>query len=258
MKTELILGTLDPAFDTMLDEALANSAASLPIRHLVVKGSWASLFNQLYLFSASRELLDDIQGRFTKIQHRHLIPYTVVTHKGKIALYARTPKGTESQLHGKHSIGFGGHIDLVDVAYFGETGTYGGVEYKRNSIDLASTVGTALGRELEEELGVHPDNIESFHNPMSAEGYDTYMNHHYGEREHSLIISRASDVDSRHLALVYRVELKDISELVIEDRLNFIGWFTVEELRSQYFEELESWSQAIIAGNDPLKTPTFY
>lgn len=258
MKTELILGTLDPMFDRMLVEAIGENTNTDPIRHLMVKASWADLFNQVYLFSASRELLDDIQGRFPKIQHRHLIPYTVVTHKGKIALYARTPKGTESQLHGKHSIGFGGHIDLIDVAHFGDTGVYGGVEYKRNSIDLASTVGTALMRELEEELGVTESNIECAHAPLTPSGYDQYMDQQYGEREHSLIISNASDVDSRHLALVYRVELKDINDLVIEDQLNFVGWFTAEELRDQYFEKLESWSQAIVAGKDPLKTPTFY
>lgn len=258
MKIELILGSLDPMFDELLTKAVeCSSVQSDPIRHMTIKGSWLDLFKPEYMFAASRELLDDTKDRFPKVQHRHLIPYIVVTHKGKIALYARTPKGTESQLHGKYSIGFGGHIDLVDVAYFGDTSSYGGVEYKANSIDLASTVEEALFRELEEELGIDEDNI--VRSPVSTSGYDAYMEYQYGPREHSLIVSRASDVDSRHLALVYRVELDSIGEddIHVEDQLNFIGWFTTEELREQYFEKLESWSQVIVAG-DPLKTPSFY
>lgn len=258
MKIELILGSLDPMFDELLTKAVECSAVqSDPIRHMTVKGSWLELFKPEFLFAASRELLDDTKGRFPKIQHRHLIPYTVVTHNGKIALYSRTPKGTESQLHGKYSIGFGGHIDLVDVAYFGDTGIYGDVEYKADSIDLASTVEESMLRELREELGIDSDNIAR--TPITTSGYDAYMNYQYGPRDHSLIVSRASDVDSRHLALVYRVELNSIDEddIQVEDQLNFIGWFTAEELRDQYFEKLESWSQVIVAG-DPLKTPTFY
>lgn len=270
MRTELILGTLDPVFDRAIENFITEVAdgskqalmvddgnSVVPANIFFLTTSFNELFNPLYLFGASRELLDDSQNRFQKIQHRHLIPYMPVTSNGKIALYARTPKGTEAQLHGKLSIGFGGHIELSDCAYFGADLKVDPVTYKKDSIDLVSTLTSSILRELEEEFRLHDDNIVT-QNTSADLSYEQEVARQYGLRNHAIIVSDASEVDRRHLALLYRVEVKDIEQLVIEDQLNLIGWFTQQEIKDKYFNDLEMWSKAIIALPDMQKIPSLF
>lgn len=56
-------------------------------------------------------------------QFRQLLPYVIVTQTGedgvvKYAPFLRTPKAGEVGLHGKVSVGWGGHIDAEDVVLF--------------------------------------------------------------------------------------------------------------------------------------------
>lgn len=270
MRTELILGTLDPVFDRAIENFITEVAdgskqalmvddenSVVPANIFFLTTSFNELFNPLYLFGASRELLDDSQNRFQKIQHRHLIPYIPVTSNGKIALYARTPKGTESQLHGKLSIGFGGHIELSDCAYFGANLTVDKVTYKKDSIDLVATLTSSILRELEEEFNLQDANIVT-ENTSAELNYDQEVARQFGLRNHAIIVSNASEVDRRHLALLYRVEVKDVEQLVIEDQLNLIGWFTQQEIKDKYFDDLEMWSKAIISLPDMQKIPSLF
>jgi predicted NUDIX family phosphoesterase len=68
--------------------------------------------------------------------HKQIIPYFVVAHRGRFLLYRRSKQQGEARLHGKFSLGFGGHINDVD----------GRAAARTNRI-LA-----ALVRELNEEL----------------------------------------------------------------------------------------------------------
>lgn len=257
MRTELILGTLDPSFDELLDKHEGSLDPRLPDSICITEhcASFAELFKPVYLFGASRELLDDTENRFNPIKHRHFIPYIPVVHAGKIALYARTPKGTEGQLHGKLSIGFGGHIEMAECAYFGSTVNVDRHEYKKDSLDLPSTLVSSTLRELEEEFGIEPYNIVGY---TETPDHDTFMQRTYGTRMHSVITSRAVPVDCRHLALVYVVEVKDAGVLEIEEQLNFLGWFTLEELNEQYFDQLEMWSKALVACKNLLDFPRLF
>ena len=45
---------------------------------------------------------------------KQVIPYTVVTHGDEVLLLKRLEQGGEARLHGKLSIGVGGHINPVD------------------------------------------------------------------------------------------------------------------------------------------------
>lgn len=265
MRTELIVGTLDPIFDKAISNytqevvdgdraALLKDAEGnvLPINMFFIRNSFIELLRPEYLFSASRELLDDVQNRFPVIQHRHIIPYIAVTCNGKIAVYSRTKKGTESQLHDKFSVGFGGHIELHECAYFGSDLAVDSVTYKKDSIDIVMSVVDGALRELDEELGIEEDNIVTH---LVGATYEDSVARQYGMRDHALIVSTASPVDSRHLALVYRVEIKSTEKLVVEDQLNFVGWYTLEEIQEQYFSRMETWSQAILAQNSLDKIP---
>lgn len=46
---------------------------------------------------------------------KQLIPYSIVECDGRVLLVQRTSKGGEARLHGKHSIGIGGHINPEDL-----------------------------------------------------------------------------------------------------------------------------------------------
>lgn len=62
---------------------------------------------------------------------KQVIPYCVVVHGGRVLRTRRLPRGGESRLHGKRSIGIGGHL---------------------NPCDAPDVLAAGLRRELEEEL----------------------------------------------------------------------------------------------------------
>jgi predicted NUDIX family phosphoesterase len=57
--------------------------------------------------------------------HKQLIPYVVVRQTGRLFLTERSSAGGDARLHGKASIGVGGHLDPVDR---GEDPLLGGLE----------------------------------------------------------------------------------------------------------------------------------
>src|SRR3989449_7584231 len=65
---------------------------------------------------------------------KQIIPYLLVRHRGRLFLVQRSTEGGETRLHGKYSIGVGGHINRGDVEG-AQDGSGGGVK-----------------REMEEEL----------------------------------------------------------------------------------------------------------
>jgi predicted NUDIX family phosphoesterase len=67
---------------------------------------------------------------------KQIIPYSIVRHGSRLFLFQRTQAGGEARLHGKFSIGVGGHINRADVEGAGDPLTAG------------------LERELEEELRI--------------------------------------------------------------------------------------------------------
>jgi len=69
---------------------------------------------------------------------KQVIPYTLVTTGGRVLLMRRLPQGGETRLHGKLSIGVGGHINPEDV----------------ESTGLSDPIGAGTRREIEEELDV--------------------------------------------------------------------------------------------------------
>jgi len=66
---------------------------------------------------------------------KQLIPYTLVLHGDSVFVVRRKPGGGEQRLHGKRSVGIGGHINPVD-----------------DQAGRAELVFTAARRELDEEL----------------------------------------------------------------------------------------------------------
>ncbi|WP_336786898.1 NUDIX domain-containing protein [Paenibacillus sp. MMO-177] len=140
---------------------------------------------------------------------RQPIPYIVVRTGDKFFATTRLDGSGESRLHGKMSLGVGGHINPEDK------GSYGNRDAFFN----------AMIRELHEELKVN-SSIESW-------GYVGVIN------------DNSNPVSQDHLALVYLVDVAGENISVKEvDKLEG-GFYTVQELLDHH-ERLESWSQIVL------------
>lgn len=122
--------------------------------------------------------------------YRQIIPYVILRQGDKIFTTRRLNKGTETRLHGKLSIGIGGHINPVD-----ET-------------DREKVLMKGLERELEEEVYIEKR----------------------GELKPLGVINNASDgVGSVHLGLCFEMEVQGEVKVRETEKLEGL-WMTVSEL----------------------------
>lgn len=143
---------------------------------------------------------------------KQLIPYVVVMRDEKILVYKRTKKGGESRLHDQLSIGFGGHIDIGDIADKNDGQT----------IDLEATMGNAVTREISEELD------------LDMSGFEAY----------GMILDESNDVGKVHLGIVMFVKANGMV-LSKEDQIELVGFKTIDEIM-QDVETYENWSKIIV------------
>ena len=115
------------------------------------------------------------EGFFVERRHaerdlslKQVIPYCVVARGDQVLRTRRLPRGGEARLHGKRSVGIGGHQNPVDAGVAGE-----------------SVLNAGLRRELEEEL--------VFDGPWTA-------------RPVGLLNDDATEVGAVHVGLVHLVE----------------------------------------------------
>ena len=145
------------------------------------------------------------------------IPYVVVKHKGNVLAYVRPNAGNEARLHGKVSVGLGGHVDLADV------------EHEDSVIDIDKTLRTSCVRELEEEisLSLDPEQINWA----------------------GLIYRTDGPVDRVHLGIVAEIEIDDETEKSIRasketGELKFVNPSEIEAEMAEY--EIEAWTKAVL------------
>lgn len=146
---------------------------------------------------------------------KQIIPYVILSHQGKIAVYQRTKQGGESRLHHLNSIGFGGHIDAFDLAY-----DAAGV------IDLDRTIETSGQREIDEELNIAGITSKT---PL---GY---------------IVDNSNPVGRVHIGVVERWELSSPDIQSNEAEIKVLGLFDVSELKTMAVD-MENWSQHVVNG----------
>lgn len=159
-----------------------------------------------------------------------LLPYVVLmTHDGRIVGYNRASKGNgEARLAGNFSIGFGGHVEILDTSY----------------AFITDWLYSAITRELDEEIylkgtrGVSQCTIPPEAFPREFQG---------------IVCSDDSPVDSVHLGLVYIVRLhtEDIDNLVAmtnePDQIVNPRLLTLEQARAE--ANPESWTAKILNSN---------
>jgi predicted NUDIX family phosphoesterase len=139
--------------------------------------------------------------------YKQIIPYVLVHHRDRYLLTRRTNRQTESRLHGKYSIGVGGHIN--DAEKFAPD---------QNIIEAG------LERELDEEI-----HLLGRRQSLSLVG---------------IISDDSTPVGQVHLGLVFVLETDSPEFTVNEADLMTAEWATVESLQER-FAMMESWSQIV-------------
>ena len=126
--------------------------------------------------------------------YKQIIPYVVLTQKGRVFTTRRLNKGGESRLHGKLSIGIGGHINPVD-----ET-------------DRRSVLMKGLERELEEEV---------------------YIQHRGELVPQGFINDDGNGVGAVHLGLCFAMEVEGEDSVKETEKLSG-AWMSLQELKEEY------------------------
>lgn len=158
---------------------------------------------------------------------RQIIPYTVLVSQKdggiKVLAYRRTEKGGEARLHGKVSIGVGGHIDITDV------NPEASKAHTQGKFDLEQTLREATYREIREELG-------------ELEEYVSYR------KLAGLLVDQDNAVGRVHLGAVniwYMTDRFSVADhTIIEDALKDVGFYTPEQLLAE--PGLEAWSRILL------------
>jgi predicted NUDIX family phosphoesterase len=143
---------------------------------------------------------------------KQIIPYVIVRHAAMLFLFQRTAAGREPRLHGKISIGVGGHINRSDVE------------------GAADPVDAGLRRELEEELRIGGQ---------------------WRARLVGVLNDDTNPVGRVHFGLVHVVDAASPDIAVREsDRLTgrLAGAGEVRDL----YGRMETWSQLILDAADPV------
>ncbi len=143
---------------------------------------------------------------------KQIIPYMLVRYQTQLFLFQRSSAGGEARLHGKYSIGVGGHINRGDVE------------------GAANVVAEGLRRELEEEL--HVDT------PWRA-------------RLVGVLNDERNPVSQVHFGLVHVVEVERPAVRVREAESLSGRLADAQEVRALR-DRMESWSQLILDAVDPL------
>lgn len=169
-------------------------------------------------------------------EYVHPIPYIIVMNeKDEILTYQRGKGVGESRLLGNHSIGWGGHMDMVHILRSINID----IETKQislpsispeGSVNLDSAILDSMRVELDEELGIDIHEKEVKGSVMGV-FYDT-----------------TDDVGKVHLGVCVAIKLdKELSPL--EDSLLDCGYKSINQLKIEHVNgklDLENWSKIII------------
>ena len=139
--------------------------------------------------------------------YKQLIGYVLLKDitTGEVLVYKRLVGGGEARLHGKASVGIGGHMNEVE----------GKTIYEMLKINAA--------RELNEEVGVSEE--------------DALNNLHFI----GLINDDKTEVGQVHVGVVYECKVDKQFVEVKEDDTLVIKWMTGEEAKAE--ENYETWSE---------------
>ncbi len=143
---------------------------------------------------------------------KQIIPYMLVRHRTQLFLFQRAPSGGEARLHGKYSIGVGGHINRRDVE------------------GAADPVAAGLRRELGEELRIEAQ---------------------WQARLVGVLNDESNAVGEVHFGLVHVIEVERPAVSVREAGALSGRLVDPQEVRALR-DRMETWSQLILDAADPM------
>ncbi|MGB0992347.1 MAG: hypothetical protein ACPG32_07740 [Akkermansiaceae bacterium] len=146
--------------------------------------------------------------------HKQLIPYCIFRVKDETGTrylhYTRGKSGGESRLHAQVSIGIGGHINPVD---------------QREDHLGMDTYMAGVEREIDEEL-----NIGGGHTNKIV----------------GLLNDDSNSVGQVHLGVVHMIDLESDDVAANEDAIANLSLTTLEELRGDLYDRLETWTKSCV------------
>lgn len=145
-------------------------------------------------------------------EFRQIIPYIVLQYGSELIRYTRTPAGGETRLHGRTSVGLGGHVNLGDVETSGD------------AINLVCTLENAADRELQEELG----------------GIGIISKQWIG-----LVVDNESAVGRVHIGVVGLWRLHSLPGGISEEAVGEVSLSSMSELKAD-LDRLETWSVMLL------------
>ncbi|MBI2246654.1 MAG: phosphoesterase [Armatimonadetes bacterium] len=142
---------------------------------------------------------------------KQIIPYLIVRYGSRIFAFRRLAAGGESRLHGKYSIGVGGHINRVDVE------------------GASDIVDAGMRRELLEELVIFGN---------------------WRARLVGVLNDDTTRVGQVHFGLVHVVDV-DTSDVVVRESHSLEGRLMDSDELDGLRDHMETWSQLILDVADP-------
>jgi predicted NUDIX family phosphoesterase len=136
---------------------------------------------------------------------KQIIPYVLIRHQARFLLTQRTSRQTEKRLHGKYSVGIGGHINDLE-----------------QSVGHKDVIHAGLERELNEEV-----RVLGARRSLELAG---------------VISDDSTDVGKVHLGLVFVLEVDSDSYSIEEPDLMTAQWAGDDVLREK-LSAMETWSQ---------------
>jgi len=143
---------------------------------------------------------------------RQIIPYIIIKKNNLIAAYYRGSKGGEKRLHGRLSIGFGGHISIADLII------------QENTINVNQTIENSAIREIREEI----KNINVI--KKSLVGF---------------IKNNEEDVSKVHFGVVEIWDILDDKLSSNDNTVENIQYIKINKLIN-YIDEFEDWSRICV------------
>jgi predicted NUDIX family phosphoesterase len=143
---------------------------------------------------------------------KQIIPYLIVRHGDRLFLFQRSPAGGEPRLHGKFSVGVGGHINGDDV------------------VDARDVIAAGVQRELQEELVIRGG---------------------WRARLVGVLNDDSTPVGRVHFGLVHVVEI-DSPDVSVREPDMLSGRLAPLEDVLAVRTRMETWSQLILDAADPM------
>ena len=188
-----------------------------------------TLGDDIYAEQDLLEFLDSKWNQYGSVQRRgdmeedknykQPIPYTVIKRGNKYFTYTRLEGGGESRLHGKSSIGVGGHANHVEDYW-----------------NFEHLMAVNAKRELEEEVYILDSNNEEI---------DDHLRLTKNMSIKGLIYNSLTDVDAVHIGLLTMIEIPEDWNVEVKETDVLEGKFrTVEEIKEL---DLENWTASALS-----------